>query len=129
MIVPQNSICITLWFFLVVHVALAPLTTTNFYAYQLASFQHTTFKPRLQLVLLGIMVFGNVILFGIMGEGPSTPFISWMVCVSAFLGVILSEFIVKAMEGHSGHEGAGADNNTLHILQYAQSWSMEGSVV
>ena len=121
-----------LFCFVCIRVVFVPLTTTNFTAYQLASFKRLAYRLCLQMVLLGIAGFGNTIMFGILGEGPETPFhfSLLLVCGLSLLTILISELINIAFGGttEDSNISSGPGKNTLEIvdLMHAASSGIAG---
>ena len=118
---PTLSITTMLVFFLCARVIFVPLTKTKVTPFQLASFKGLSFKLRLQMVLLCVVGFGNVVLFGILGDGPLTDLIFWLwfVCTLAILVLGFSEVVsiaFRAKTGESGDASSGSDQGTLEML-------------
>jgi len=61
--------------FLLVRLFFLPLTTTKISLWEATSFTNISFKLKLQMVFLGILLFGNTLLFGLMEEGTASPFV------------------------------------------------------
>ena len=95
LMLPQLSITWMLLLFLIARLFFLPLTTTKISLWEATSFTHISFKLKLQMVFLGILLFGNVLIFGLMEEKPVSPFVDGLLGVNFTCVCILifSEFI------------------------------------
>jgi len=90
---PQVSICLMFVLFLLAKVIFLPLTTTKVEMYELASFHKISLKLKVQMVFIGVMVFANMVNFGILGEGPNTNLNRGLVAL-----VVLSAIVIGLTE-------------------------------
>jgi hypothetical protein len=88
-VLPQTSICLMLLLFLFVRLFFLPVTTMKISLWEATSFTNISFKLKLQMVFLGILLSGNVLIFGLMEEGPASPFVMGLFWVNFFCVVIL----------------------------------------
>ena len=101
-IIPTFSITFMLLFFLGVRIIFAPLDTdTMVTTFQLASFKGLSKKLRFQMILIFIAGLVNLVMFGLIDEGPATPgiWLLFLVCVAAILLLIISELLSIAFRG------------------------------
>jgi len=89
-ILPQQSICLMLFLFLIVRLFFLPLTTTKISLWEATSFTNISFKLKLQMVLLGVLLFVNVVMFGLMEEGPASSLVIRLFGVNLICGGILA---------------------------------------
>jgi hypothetical protein len=109
MIVPSTSISYMLTILLVTHLVILPVTATSATRWQLASFSGLPLKLRAQMTLAGIAGFGNVVLFGLMGDGEATKFMHALFYVSfwALTTAALVEVFWIVFRGGGGGGGRG----------------------
>ncbi|GMH77870.1 hypothetical protein TrLO_g11771 [Triparma laevis f. longispina] len=89
-------------------------------------------KLRLQMILIAIAGFVNLVMFGLIDEGPTTPFMDPLlgVCILAIILLVISELFSVAFRGRGGVEEGVVEGNTgdqgMDVLDRMHSASSRG---
>jgi len=130
-ILPQLSICIMLVQFLIVRLVFLPLTTTKISLWEATSFTNISFKLKLQMVFLGILLFGNTLLFGLMEEWPASPFVMGLfgvnvICVGILmLSEMISIIFLQTSRGRRDSQVDRGDTDSIAEHLQGTAGSME----
>ena len=134
---PQFSITFLLMFLLIVRLFIAPLTPKPLTLEQLSKFEGLDRRTEIVMLLFGVAGFVNVVLFGLMEPGPTTPLIMSLNCVGN--GAIIVITIVEGSTILATSVDQRVRNDTIvmmnkhknnkgdHVIQHGASDSSFGS--